>query len=180
MRTGVLLAFFALLAAQPAQAAGWGQPGYEPQVRSLDRLLPEIRRSHPGRIYDAEGPFAGADGQMHYRLKWMTPEGRIVWLDADARSGRVTGAAGGREDWSTQDGGYSGRDYRSRGPEERMPERHFDNAPDYDRGRDYDRGGRPAWSGGDRGRAGGGDRGAEHGGDHSGGGDRGGHHHGGY
>ena len=26
-----------------------------------------------------------------YRLKWMTPDGRIVWFDADARTGRVLG-----------------------------------------------------------------------------------------
>ena len=34
---------------------------------------------------------ADPDGQPRYRLKWMTPDGRIVWFDADARTGRVLG-----------------------------------------------------------------------------------------
>lgn len=58
-------------------------------VQSLDRLLPGIRRSHPGKFYDAEGPIYGPSGDPHYHLKWMTPEGGIVWLDADARNGKV-------------------------------------------------------------------------------------------
>ena len=34
---------------------------------------------------------------MHYHLKWMTPDGRIEWLDTDARTGRVLGASPGRD-----------------------------------------------------------------------------------
>jgi len=56
---------------------------------SLDSILPAIRERHPGKFYDAEGPYRGPDGQLRYRLKWMTPDGRIVWFDADARTGRV-------------------------------------------------------------------------------------------
>ncbi len=67
------------------------------EIRSLDRILPEIRRSHPGKFYDAEGPIEGPDGRYSYRLKWMTPEGRIIWLDTDARTGRVLGVEGGRK-----------------------------------------------------------------------------------
>jgi hypothetical protein len=74
---------FGLLFAGGAQA--WESPGNP----SLDRILPQIRERHPGKFYDAEGPWRGPDGQMRYRLKWMTPEGRIVWFDADARTGRV-------------------------------------------------------------------------------------------
>ncbi|MDE2134280.1 MAG: hypothetical protein KGJ49_06735 [Alphaproteobacteria bacterium] len=59
---------------------------------SLDRILPEIRRQTPGTFYDAQGPFIGPDGQARYRIKWMTPDGRIVWFDADARTGRLLGA----------------------------------------------------------------------------------------
>ena len=64
-------------------------------VRPLDQILPQIRNSRPGTFYDAEGPFRGPDGRMHYRLKWMTPQGRIQWLDTDARSGRVLGEEAG-------------------------------------------------------------------------------------
>jgi len=56
---------------------------------SLDSILPAVREHHPGKFYDAEGPYRGPDGQLRYRLKWMTPDGRIVWFDADARTGRV-------------------------------------------------------------------------------------------
>jgi hypothetical protein len=66
-------------------------------VLPLDRILPEIRRSHPGHFYDADGPSAGPDGSQHYHLKWMTPDGRIEWLDTDARTGRVLGSSPGRD-----------------------------------------------------------------------------------
>ena len=49
-----LLMLWAL--AFPALAAGRGAP-------SLDRVLPEIRRSTPGTFYDADGPFIGPNGQ---------------------------------------------------------------------------------------------------------------------
>lgn len=88
MRARVVSGLFLLIAlASPAFAAdrqGEGRP-------SFDRILPEIRRHTPGTFYDAEGPFLGQDGQARYRIKWMTPDGRIVWFDADARSGRVLG-----------------------------------------------------------------------------------------
>jgi len=60
-------------------------------VQTLDRILPGVSSRYPGTFYDAEGPFPDANGTPHYRLKWMTPEGRIIWLDTDARTGRVTG-----------------------------------------------------------------------------------------
>jgi len=76
-----LLAFWALpCAAQVRQ----GPP-------SLDRVLPQIRRSTPGTFYDAQGPFIGPNGQPSYRIKWMTPDGRIIWFSADARTGQIVG-----------------------------------------------------------------------------------------
>jgi len=60
---------------------------------SLDRVLPQIRQTVPGTFYDAEGPFLSPDGQATYRIKWMTPDGRIVWFLVDARSGQVLGGA---------------------------------------------------------------------------------------
>ena len=58
---------------------------------SLDRILPQIRETHPGKFYNAQNPFRGSDGRLRYRLKWMTPDGRIVWFDADAHTGREIG-----------------------------------------------------------------------------------------
>jgi hypothetical protein len=72
-----------------AQMRRPASPGYA--IQPLDRILPTIRSSRPGRFFDAEGPFPDAMGGWHYRIKWLTPEGRIVWLDADARTGRVLG-----------------------------------------------------------------------------------------
>src|SRR4051812_2960605 len=66
-------------------------------VLPLDQILSEIRRSHPGKFYDADGPNQGPDGSQHYHLKWMTPDGRIEWLDTDARTGRVLNSAPGRD-----------------------------------------------------------------------------------
>jgi hypothetical protein len=66
------------------------------EIRPLDRILPDVRRSYPGTFYDAEGPVPGPDGEYRYRLKWMTPEGRIIWLDTDARTGQVLGVEGVR------------------------------------------------------------------------------------
>jgi hypothetical protein len=60
---------------------------------SLDRVLPHVRQSVPGTFYDAEGPFFGPDGRPTYRLKWMTPDNRIIWFSVDAQTGRVIGNA---------------------------------------------------------------------------------------
>lgn len=66
-------------------------------IQPLDRLLPGIRRAHPGNLYDAEGPTYGPLGDPHYHLKWMTPDGRVIWYDADARTGRVLRMSRGRD-----------------------------------------------------------------------------------
>ncbi len=84
-------------------------------VQPLDRLLPGIRRSHPGEFYDAEGPTNGPTGDPQYRLKWMTPDGRIIWLDADARSGRVLRSSPGRDSVD------EGRNFRERRGEGARP-----------------------------------------------------------
>jgi hypothetical protein len=72
----LLLAPFA--AAGPARA----QP-----AQPLDRLLPEIRRANPGQFLDAEG--ITRNGMLGYRLKWLTPDGRVIERDVDARTGRA-------------------------------------------------------------------------------------------
>ena len=66
-------------------------------VQLLDRLLPGIRRDHPGDLSDAHGPIYGPSGNPHYHLKWITPEGGIYWFDADGRSGQVLRTTPGRD-----------------------------------------------------------------------------------
>jgi len=129
----LLLSLLALATALPvagqAQPYGRGDDGVQP----LDRLLPGIRREHPGNFYDAEGPTYGPQGDPHYHLKWMTPEGRVIWYDTDARSGRVLRSSPGRDNFDSQrmDGPREGRGY---GPYTRDP---YDNG--YGRGRDFER-----------------------------------------
>ena len=112
MRARILTGLLVMLALAPAAiAAGSG-------ATSLDRILPEIRRHTPGRFFDAQGPFPGPDGRARYRIKWMTPDGRIIWLDADAQSGRVLGIVGG---------GYEER--QNPPPEFRQPRRSRTRSP---------------------------------------------------
>src|SRR5256885_9025934 len=88
------LLFALLTVGAPAVAQGRHPPnGYN--VQPLDRILPGIRNGRPGRFFDAEGPYPDAAGRWHYGIKWLTPEGRVIWLDTDARSGRVIGPYSG-------------------------------------------------------------------------------------
>jgi hypothetical protein len=94
------LGFYVLLAvtlSRPVLAQPYGPPPYGGGVQPLDRLLPRIRREHPGDLYDAEGPTYGPLGDPHYHLKWMTPDGRVIWFDTDARNGRVLRSSPGRD-----------------------------------------------------------------------------------
>ena len=98
-------------------------------VQPLDRLLPGIRRAHPGEFYDAQGPTYGPNGDVHYNLKWMTPDGRIIWFDADARTGRVLRSSPGRENFD------QGRSYRRDGDARPYIDRYPPYMADpYDRG----------------------------------------------
>jgi len=151
MRPGfilVILAALGVFTAGPVSA----QPGRLPGVLPLDRILPGIRRAYPGEFYDADGPTPGPDGGEHYHLKWMTPDGRIMWLDTDARTGRVLGAAPGRDSF---DGPGPGRVFAP-APSYPMP------GPEYGRRSLPEaqpwRGGGPGGYGGGRGGYGGGRR----------------------
>jgi hypothetical protein len=84
-------AVFEPASAQPNRAREGVQSG---EVRSLDQILNGIRRERPGSLADVEGPNVGPYGEPHYRLKWLTPDGRVLWLDTDARTGRVLGVQG--------------------------------------------------------------------------------------
>ena len=130
--SSLFLVFLALLALAPAStvlAQPYGGPyrdgGREARdgIQPLDRLLPGIRRAHPGDFYDAEGPTYGPSGDAHYHLKWMTPDGRIIWFDADARNGRVLRSSPGRDSFDDND--------RFRGPRSAGPRPFVDRYPPY-------------------------------------------------
>jgi hypothetical protein len=59
----------------------------------------------------------------HYHLKWMTPDGRIIWFDADARNGRVLRSSPGRDSFDDND--------RFRGPGNAGPRPFVDRYPPY-------------------------------------------------
>jgi hypothetical protein len=101
MRLGfvLLVAALAIGLSGPVSAQGRRMEDRAPGVQPLDRILPEVRRSHPGEFYDADGPTTGPGGSEHYHLKWMRPDGRVEWLDTDARTGRVLGASPGRDNF---------------------------------------------------------------------------------
>jgi len=159
-----------------SQAQPYGPPPSRDGVQPLDRLLPGIRREHPGNFYDAEGPTYGPSGDPHYHLKWMTPDGRVIWYDTDARSGRVLRSSPGRDSFDSHRPEYPpgyARPYMDRypsygpdpygrgygrnfgpGPGYARPDRGFQGGPGFGGGRGFE-GGR-GWGGGGRGSDGGG------------------------
>jgi hypothetical protein len=114
MRPSLALFLVLLLAPFAAPGQAHAQP-----AQPLDRLLPDIRRANPGQFLDAE-PGASDSGSPRYRLKWLTPEGRVIWLDADARTGRVMRRGPDRE----------GVTRREDGPRPEIPRGNF-RAPEY-------------------------------------------------
>ena len=177
MFRAVFLAFLAVQALGIVPVAA--QPRRAPDVQPLDRVLPQVRRHYPGTFYDADGPFTDESGSPHYRLKWMTPEGRVIWLDTDARTGRVLGVERG--------GARDGYRYNAPPPDAPPPEFEGRSRGRFDEG--IPGGGNPYrgqgywehgpgsrehnWNGGNRGGHGG------WGGDHGGHGGGHGHGHGG-
>lgn len=118
----LLLAAACALSAPASAQEPYRRDGYGDRVAPLDQILPIVRQGRAGRFYDAEGPFPDANGGYHYRIKWLTPQGRVIWLDTDARTGRVLGVA--RGDWREQGppafglerGPYGPPEGRYRGP----------------------------------------------------------------
>jgi len=92
----VLMLLGALTAPSPSSAQAYGpRAGVQSgEVRSLGEILDDVRRERPGSLADVQGPNIGPRGEARYRLKWVSPNGRVQWLDTDARTGRVLGAQG--------------------------------------------------------------------------------------
>ncbi|HWA31525.1 MAG TPA: hypothetical protein VG867_10510 [Rhizomicrobium sp.] len=154
------LVFLAALMLGSAPASAQGRYAPPPGVVPLDRVLPQVRSRYPGTFYDADGPYMDERGNPHYRLKWMTPEGRVIWLDTDARTGRVIGVERGRNR------GQYAMPPRDAPPPEyyEKRQRNYRGNPNWDRSyREQDRRGRDrGWNGGHGGW--GGDHGGGHGG----------------
>jgi hypothetical protein len=65
------------------------------RVKPLGWILRGIRRDHPGRLSDVRAVL-GPNGEPYYRVKWLTPDGRVLRLSVDARTGQVMDVQGDR------------------------------------------------------------------------------------
>jgi hypothetical protein len=58
---------------------------------ALDGVLPIVKRQVPGSMLDAREPSSvSSKRELRYQIKWLTEDGRVVWLNVDARTGRVS------------------------------------------------------------------------------------------
>lgn len=78
-RFAALLLGVLSLRASPASAA------------SLGDVLPFVAQQVPGKMLDAVPPSRSPQGPLRYQIKWLTEDGRVVWLSVDVRTGRVAG-----------------------------------------------------------------------------------------
>ena len=63
------------------------------EMRPLSSILSDIRRLEPGKVSDVERT-EGPDGEENYRIKWLTPDGRVLIYNADPQTGAVSGGDG--------------------------------------------------------------------------------------
>jgi uncharacterized membrane protein YkoI len=57
----------------------------------LDSILPIVQQQLPGSMLDAREPQpAPSKSESYYQIKWLTKDGRVVWLTVDARTGRIS------------------------------------------------------------------------------------------
>jgi hypothetical protein len=101
-------------ASLPAEAQPpFPRRGMEGGGVSLDMIVASIRARFPGQLSDVQafGP--------RYRIRWLTPDGRILLIDADARTGQIIGVqgepGGGPRNFAPQDVGPGDFDRRGRG-----------------------------------------------------------------
>jgi uncharacterized membrane protein YkoI len=66
-----------------------------PRLLPLGVVLAGIAQRFPGRHLDADGPFERG-GRWIYRVKWLTPDGQVLIIFADAETGQILSVNGGR------------------------------------------------------------------------------------
>lgn len=67
--------------------------GGQQQLAPLEVVLGNVAALFPGHHLAVDGPFQ-RDGLLIYRIKWLTPDGRVLIVFADAVTGRVIGHRG--------------------------------------------------------------------------------------
>lgn len=63
------------------------------QFAPLEIVLSNVAARFPGHHLAVDGPFQ-RDGRWIYRIKWLTPDGRVLIVFADAQTGQVLGHRG--------------------------------------------------------------------------------------
>lgn len=66
------------------------------EILPLPVLLERVAREQPGQVLEVELERDHEDGRWLYELKLLQPEGRVVKLKVDARTGAVLPRRGGR------------------------------------------------------------------------------------
>jgi uncharacterized membrane protein YkoI len=64
-----------------------------PRLLPLEAVLGNVAAQFPGHHLGVDGP-ARRDGRWIYRIKWLTPDGRVLIVFADAETGQVLGHRG--------------------------------------------------------------------------------------
>lgn len=81
-------------------AQGWGRDHDRArdgvragQLLPLEVVLSNVAARFPGHHLAVDGPFR-RDGRWIYRIKWLTPDGRVLIVFADAETGQVLDVRG--------------------------------------------------------------------------------------
>ncbi len=59
----------------------------------LESVLAELRAHYPGRQLSVSGPSRSDDGYV-YRIKWLTEDGAVLYVVADAQTGAILSVEG--------------------------------------------------------------------------------------
>ena len=63
------------------------------QLLPLEVVLANVAARFPGHHLAVDGPF-NRDGRWIYRIKWLTPDGRVLIVFADAETGQILDVRG--------------------------------------------------------------------------------------
>jgi hypothetical protein len=85
----ILILLAVALSTPQASAQPFPRQGGAPQMQSLNAILANIRNQFPGQLSDVQGPRNGI-----LIVKWLTPDGQILFIEADMRTGQIVGVRG--------------------------------------------------------------------------------------
>ena len=98
------LAIFAICAAlAPSAMSGTFPEGRAParfqiaqagDFAPLEQVLRQVAGRYPGRQLSVSGPSPSGGGYV-YRIKWLTQDGAVLYIVADAESGAILSVDGG-------------------------------------------------------------------------------------